>query len=59
VCGSPLSSETTPFHTLVKLELGSSVNDASPWFSVGLQLSQARRNCPHGYPQVWTERRLA
>ena len=35
VCGSPLSSETTAFHTVVKLELGSSVNDASPWFSVG------------------------
>ncbi|EUA43603.1 hypothetical protein I553_8681 [Mycobacterium xenopi 4042] len=31
---SPLSSETTAFHTVAKLELGSSVNDGSPWFQV-------------------------
>jgi hypothetical protein len=31
---SPLSSETTAFHTVVKLEPGSSVNDVSPWSDV-------------------------
>src|SRR6202012_5475640 len=31
---SPLSSETTAFHTVVKLEPGSSVNDVSPWSEV-------------------------
>ncbi len=30
---SPLSSETTAFHTVLKPDPGSSANDASPWFS--------------------------
>ena len=30
---SPLSSDTTAFQTVAKPEPGSSVNDASPWFS--------------------------
>ncbi len=35
--GSPLSSETTAFHTVLKPEPGSSVNDASPWSDVEVQ----------------------
>lgn len=54
MCGSPLSSETTALHTVAKLELGSSVNDRSPWFD--LEPSQAARKCSHAYPQVWTGR---
>lgn len=50
--------ETTAFHTVVKLEPGSSANDASPWFSnvPGRSTTHAWRqnNCPHSYTQVWT-----
>ena len=59
---SPLSSETTAFHTVVKLEPGSSVNDASPWslrypgFKHKTVQNHVWRqsNCPHSYAQVWT-----